>query len=176
MGEVLQELLDLFARHRLRLPPDIFFMIKAMTEVEGLGLMLDPDFNMIEKVEPFIRDLQMQRIHPKKLMGDFLASSTLLKGVPFELYDLLRQLKSGKARIGVDHQGLEPLIFGMERSSNRISFALIIAALIVGSSLIMMTRPGPILFELPLLGLLGYALAGVLGLWLLVWIRRSGRL
>jgi ubiquinone biosynthesis protein len=176
MGEILQELLDLFARHRLRLPPDIFFMIKAMTEVEGLGLMLDPDFNMIEKVEPFIRDLQMQRIHPKRLMGDFLASSTLLKGVPFELYDLLRQLKSGKARIGVDHQGLEPLIFGMERSSNRISFALIIAALIVGSSLIMMTRPGPILFELPLLGLLGYALAGVLGLWLFVWIRRSGRL
>jgi ubiquinone biosynthesis protein len=176
MGEILQELLDLFTRHRLRLPPDIFFMIKAMTEVEGLGLMLDPDFNMIEKVEPFIRDLQMQRIHPKKLMGDFLASSTLLKGVPFELYDLLRQLKSGKARIGVDHQGLEPLIFGMERSSNRISFALIIAALIVGSSLIMMTRPGPTLFELPLLGLLGYSLAGVLGIWLLMWIRRSGRL
>jgi ubiquinone biosynthesis protein len=176
MGEILQELLDLFTRHRLRLPPDIFFMIKAMTEVEGLGLMLDPDFNMIEKVEPFIRDLQMQRLHPKKLMGDFLASSTLLKGVPFELYDLLRQLKSGKARIGVDHQGLEPLIFGMERSSNRISFALIIAALIVGSSLIMMTRPGPTLFELPLLGLLGYSLAGVLGIWLLMWIRRSGRL
>jgi ubiquinone biosynthesis protein len=176
MGDILQEFLELFARHRLRLPPDIFFMIKAMTEVEGLGLMLDPDFNMIEKVEPFIRDLQMQRIHPKKLMGDFLASSTLLKGVPFELYDLLRQLKSGKARIGVDHQGLEPLIFGMERSSNRISFALIIAALIVGSSLIMMTRPGPTLFELPLLGLLGYSLAGVLGIWLLVWIRRSGRL
>ena len=176
MGEILQEFLDMFARHRLRLPPDIFFMIKAMTEVEGLGLMLDPDFNMVEKVEPFIRDLQMQRIHPKKLMGDFLASSTLLKGVPFELYDLLKQFKSGKVKIGIDNQGLEPLIFGVERSSNRISFALIIAALIIGSSLIMMTRPGPTLFELPLLGLLGYALAGVLGLWLLMWIRRSGRL
>jgi ubiquinone biosynthesis protein len=48
--------------------------------------------------------------------------------------------------------------------------------LIVGSSLIMMTRPGPTLFELPLLGLLGYSLAGVLGIWLLMWIRRSGRL
>ena len=176
MGDILQEFLDLFARHRLRLPPDIFFMIKAMTEVEGLGLVLDPDFNMIEKVEPFIRDLQMQRIHPKKLMGDFLASSTLLKGVPFELYDLLRQLKSGKARVGVDYQGLEPLVFGIERSSNRISFALIIAALIIGSSLIVMMRPGPSLFGLPLLGLVGYACAGVLGIWLLVWIRRSGRL
>ena len=176
MGEILQEFLDMFARHRLRLPPDIFFMIKAMTEVEGLGLVLDPDFNMIEKVEPFIRDLQMQRIHPKKLMGDFLASSTLLKGVPFELYDLLRQLKSGKARIGVDYQGFEPLVFGIERSSNRISFALIIAALIIGSSLIVMMRPGPSLFGLPLLGLVGYACAGVLGIWLLVWIRRSGRL
>lgn len=176
MGDILQEFLELFARHRLRLPPDIFFMIKAMTEVEGLGLMLDPDFNMVEKVEPFIKDLQMARIHPRKLMGDFLASSTMLKGVPFELYDLLKQFKSGKVKIGIDHQGLETLIFGVERSSNRISFALIISALIVGSSLIMMARSGPSLFGLPLLGLLGYALAGVLGLWLLVWIRRSGRL
>jgi len=176
MGDILQEFLDLFARHRLRLPPDIFFMIKAMTEVEGLGLMLDPDFNMVEKVEPFIKDLQMARIHPRKLMGDFLASSTMLKGVPFELYDLLKQFKSGKVKIGIDHQGLETLIFGVERSSNRISFALIIAALIIGSSLIMMARSGPSLFGLPLLGLLGYTLAGFLGLWLLVWIRRSGRL
>ena len=176
MGDILQEFLDLFARHRLRLPPDIFFMIKAMTEVEGLGLMLDPDFNMVEKVEPFIKDLQMARIHPRKLMGDFLASSTMLKGVPFELYDLLKQFKSGKVKIGIDHQGLEPLIFGVERSSNRISFALIIAALIIGSSLIMMARPGPSLFGLPLLGLLGYSFAGFLGIWLLVWIRRSGRL
>jgi ubiquinone biosynthesis protein len=68
------------------------------------------------------------------------------------------------------------LIFGVERSSNRISFALIIAALIIGSSLIMMARSGPSLFDLPLLGLLGYAFAGFLGIWLLVWIRRSGRL
>jgi ubiquinone biosynthesis protein len=176
MGDILQEFMELFARHRLRLPPDIFFMIKAMTEVEGLGLMLDPDFNMVEKVEPFIKDLQMARIHPRKLMGDFLASSTMLKGVPFELYDLLKQFKSGKVKIGIDHQGLETLIFGVERSSNRISFALIISALIVGSSLIMMARSGPSLFGLPLLGLLGYTLAGVLGIWLLVWIRRSGRL
>ncbi|MBA4395763.1 MAG: ABC transporter [Syntrophus sp. (in: bacteria)] len=176
MGDILQELLDLFARHRLRLPPDLFFMIKAMTEVEGLGLMLDPDFNMVEKVEPFIKDLQMARIHPRKLMGDFLASSTMLKGVPFELYDLLKQFKSGKVKIGIDHQGLETLIFGVERSSSRISIALIIAALIIGSSLIMTARSGPSLFGLPLLGLVGYALAGVLGLWLLVWIRRSGRL
>jgi ubiquinone biosynthesis protein len=64
----------------------------------------------------------------------------------------------------------------MERSSNRISFALIIAALIIGSSLIMMTRSGPSLLGFTLLGLLGYALAGLLGIWLLVWIRRSGRL
>jgi ubiquinone biosynthesis protein len=176
IGDILQEFLDLFARHRLRLPPDIFFMIKAMTEVEGLGLMLDPDFNMVEKVEPFIKDLQMARIHPRKLMGDFLASSTMLKGVPFELYDLLKQFKSGKAKIGIDHRGLEPLIFGVERSSNRISFALIIAALIIGSSLIMMARSGPSLFGLPLLGLLGYAFAGLLGLWLLLRNRRSGRL
>ena len=68
------------------------------------------------------------------------------------------------------------MIADIDKSSNRLSFSLLIAALIVGSSLIMQTEKGPLLFGFPILGFLGYLIAGFLGLWLAIAILRSGRL
>jgi len=180
MGALLQEFMGLFARHRLQLPPDIFLVVKALTEVEGVGLMMDPDFDMSKKVEPFIRHLQMERIRPKWLFGELLETSgafiQLLKSIPEDLHDILIQIKQGKSRIRFEHRGLENFIFEMDRSSNRIAFSLIIAAIIIGSSLIITTNLGPHLFGFSMLGLVGYTIAGFLGLWLLISIFRSGKL
>jgi len=180
MGYLLQEFLGLFVRHRLRLPPDIFLMVKALTEVEGIGLLMDPDFDMAEKVEPFIKRLQMEKIHPKRLLSEFIESGEalvqLLKAIPEDLHDILTQIKQGKARIRFEHRGLENFIFEMDRSSNRIAFSLIIASIIIGSSLIITTNLGPHLFGFSMLGLVGYTIAGVLGIWLLISIFRSGKL
>lgn len=180
LGELLQEFLQLFGRHQLRPPPDMFLMVKALSEVEGIGLILDPDFDMTEKVAPFIKRHQMERIHPGRLLGEFIDSSgaliQLLKTIPEDMRDILKQIKQGKSRIGFEHRGLENLIFEMDRSSNRISFSLIIASLIIGSSLIITTNLGPYLFGFPLFGLMGYTIAGILGIWLIISIFRSGKL
>jgi ubiquinone biosynthesis protein len=180
MGYLLQEFLGLFVRHRLRLPPDIFLMVKALTEVEGVGLLMDPDFDMTERVAPFIKRLQMEKMHPKRLLGDFIESGgalvQLLKSIPEDLHDILTQIKQGKSRIRFEHRGLENFIFEMDRSSNRIAFSLIIASIIIGSSLIITTNLGPHLFGFSMLGLVGYTIAGVLGVWLLISIFRSGKL
>ena len=180
VGYLLQEFLGLFIRHRLRLPPDIFLMVKALTEIEGAGLLMDPDFDMAERVAPFIRRLQMEKIQPKRLIGDFIESGgaliQLLKSIPEDMHDILTQVKQGKARIRFEHRGLENFIFEMDRSSNRIAFSLIIASIIIGSSLIIMTNLGPHLFGFSMLGLVGYTIAGVLGVWLLISIFRSGKL
>ena len=64
----------------------------------------------------------------------------------------------------------------MDRSSNRLSLAILVAALIVGSSLIFQTKSaGPAMFGYPALGMVGFVAAGLLGLWLAVLILRSGR-
>jgi len=176
LGDILRDFLQLFARHRLRLPPDIFFMIKAMSEVEGIGLILDPDFDIVTKVAPYIKNIQMERIHPGRFIDDFLALSSRLRRFTLDLYDLLKQLKLGKGKVRIEHTGLDPLIFGINRSSNRIAFSLIIASLIIGSSLIISTYTGPSISGLPFLGFLGYAFAFILGMWLLISIWRSGKL
>ena len=177
---VLQQLLDLITRYRLILPFDRFLMMKALSTMEGLGLMLNPDFDMTEKVAPFIRRLKMARLSPRRILSEFLQTSgevaQLLRIIPGELRDILKQIKQGKVRVGFEHRGLERFIFEMDRSSNRIAFALIVSSLIIGSSLIINTDIGPFLFGLPILGLLGFSMAGVLGLWLLIAIIRSGRI
>ena len=178
VGEILEDLIELISRHRLRLPPDIFFMIKAMTQVEGIGLQLDPDFDITVKVRPFIKRLITERLQPKQLLLKAFDSTTALLGhlrdLPEDLLGTLRQVREGKMQIGFEHRGLERLIFELNRSSNRLAFALIIAAIVVGSSLLLAAEIGPAVFGLSIIGLLGFSLAGLLGLALLIFIIRSG--
>jgi len=90
-------------------------------------------------------------------VGDFLESGEdlvqLLKDIPGELRTILKQLRQGKASVIFEHRGLENLISGLDRSSNRIASSLIISSLIIGSSLIIRTKIGPFLFGFPILGL-----------------------
>ena len=177
---IAKALLGLITRHRLRLPPDIFLMIKALTIAEGVGVALDPDLDMAEKAAPFIKRIKLARLHPRRIIGEFLDSGgdfvQLLKEIPGEMSDILKQVKRGKVKIGFEHQGLEGFAFHIDRSSNRIAFSLLISSLIIGSSLIIRTDIGPYLFGLPILGLLGFTIAGIFGVWLLISILRSGRL
>ncbi len=180
IGLLLARLLSLVTRHRLRFPPDIFLMIKAMATVEGLGVLLDPDFEMIEKAAPFIERIKRERLNPKRIFGEFLETGVdavqLLKEIPGEMNEILRQVKQGKVKIVFEHQGLENFAFHVDRSSNRLAFALIISSLIIGSSLILRTHIGPFLFGLPMLGLFGFTIAGIFGIGLLISILRSGKL
>jgi ubiquinone biosynthesis protein len=176
----LKVLLDLIPRHRLRIPADIFLMIKALATTEAVGYSLDPDFDLAAKTGPYIRRIVLERLHPGRLAKELLRSGSdlvqLLKEIPGETRDILQQIRQGRVKIGFEHRGLEDFAFHIDRSSNRIAFALIIAALIVGSSLVIQTQIGPYLFGFSVLGLFGFLVAGIFGLWLLVSILRSGRL
>ena len=95
--------------------------------------------------------------------------------MPQDLIDILRKIKEGKLKFGFEHQGLEKLTQEIDRSSNRLSFSLIIASLIIGSSLILQQRVGPFIFGYPILGIIGYLLASFLGLGLIISILKSGK-
>jgi ubiquinone biosynthesis protein len=104
------------------------------------------------------------------------AYASLLKNLPQDLKEFITRINRNKFKIDLEHRGLEKLITDLDKSSNRLSFSMLIAALIVGSSIIMQTDKGPLLFGFPVLGLLGYSMAALLGFWLAFAILRSGRL
>jgi len=96
--------------------------------------------------------------------------------LPGEFGTILAKIKKGELNIKFEHRGLERLTLELDKASNRLSFSMIIAALIIGSSLIVQLNKGPQIFDLPVFGILGYFVAAILGLWLVVAIIRSGRL
>jgi ubiquinone biosynthesis protein len=100
----------------------------------------------------------------------------LLEEAPSDFRTLLRLAKTGKLRMQVEHQGLDDDRVAQDRSSNRLAFAIVLASLIVGSSIIIQAGIPPTWHDIPLIGLLGYVVAGLMGFWLLISILRRGML
>ncbi len=178
LGKLLQNMLHMVSRHRLRFPPNLFMMLRSMTTVEGLSKTLDPDFDLVERAEPFVRRVRLHKYSPGRLseeagaLGlDFLE---LFRELPGDLRDLLTEAKRGNLRLDFKHRGLNPLVDTYDRASKRVAFSVVLAALIVGSALIVLSGVPPKLFGLPLIGIAGFLFAGVLGMWLMISILRRG--
>jgi ubiquinone biosynthesis protein len=179
-GRLLAEFVEILTHYRIRFPSDLMLLAKALVTMEGLGRQLDPDFNMIGHLKPFMEKLVREKLSPASLSRETLhvvrAYGALVQNFPKDIKEFINRVNRNKFKIDLEHRGLERLISDLDKSSNRLSFSLLIAALIVGSSLIMQTEKGPLLFGFPVLGFLGYSIAGFLGLWLAIAILRSGRL
>ncbi|MBW2311736.1 MAG: AarF/ABC1/UbiB kinase family protein [Deltaproteobacteria bacterium] len=180
LGKLLLQLLEMVAKHRLHIPPDLFLMLKALSTAEGLGQMLDPDFDATKQAAPFIRHIQMARLHPRRIAMDLADSGAdllhLFKEIPGELREILRQARQGRIKIEFEHRGLEPMLVTHYRISNRISFAIVLASLVIGSSLIVLSDIPPKWHGIPVIGLAGFLVAGIMGFWLLISILRRGKM
>ena len=179
-GRILQDLLDLVTRHKLTFKPAFYQMMKALSTVEGVGLMLDPKLELIRLARPFMRRIRLERMRPARLAEEIARTGSgylqLLRELPEELRTILRQLRGGRMRLEFEHRGLQSLGAALDRVSNRIAFAIVLAALIVGSSLIVLSDIPPHWHDIPVIGLLGFLVAGIMGFWLLLSIIRHGRM
>lgn len=179
-GRMLTEFIEILNCYRIKFPSDLMLLAKALITIEGIGRQLDPEFNMISHLKPFMETLLSDRITPASISREMVrtvqAYGALAKNLPRDLKEFINRVNRNKFKIDLEHRGLDRLITDLDKSSNRLSFSLLIAALIVGSSLIMQTEKGPLLLGFPVLGFLGYSIAGFLGLWLAIAILRSGRL
>jgi ubiquinone biosynthesis protein len=180
IGKVLQQMFVLASTHRLRIPPDIFFMMKAFATVEGVALILDPDFDMISRTAPFIERIKLARYSPDRIAGDIigLASELLqfLKQFPKDVLEISRLIKQHKFSVQMEHRGFEIMLSKHDQISNRISFSIIIAALIIGSALIVISQIPPLLYGISLIGIIVFFAAVIMGTWLLIAILKKGRL
>ena len=100
----------------------------------------------------------------------------LLKDIPREVRAILKMARQGKVKMEFEHHGLEPMFASHDRISNRLSFAIVLASLVIGSGLIVLSGIPPRWHEIPIIGLAGFLFAGFMGFWLLISIIRSGRM
>ena len=180
IGKLLNNLLELAFQHRLRISPDIFLMLKAFSTIEGVGLMLDPDFDMIKQAAPFIKEVKLDRLSPQRITGDIFRLAIemfqFVENFPKDILSITRLIKQQKLSLNLEYKGLDKMLSTYDQISNRISFSIIIAALIIGSALVIMSKVPPLFYDISLIGIIGFLAAAIMGIWLLVAILRKGRL
>ena len=179
-GKIFQNLMELVSQHKIYFKPNLYLMMKALSTVEGVGQKLDPDLELIRLAEPFMRKVKTDRFRLGRIADETGITTAeylqLIRELPDELRAILSQIRKGKMKLEFEHLGLEKLHEALGQASNRIAFAIVLAALLIGSSLIVLSGIPPKWFDIPIIGLAGFLMSGVMGFWLLLSILRHGRM
>lgn len=176
---IIEEILEIMIHHQIKIPSDLTLLVKSLVTIEGVGRDLDPDFDMVAHTKPFAKQLISKKYSLTNLWdrgsGSLRELFNFFEVFPKDFLWLIQNLRKGELIIGFQHKGLDKLIHEIDRSSNRLSFSMIIASLIIGSSMILSQPIGPFIFGYPAIGIIGYLFASFLGLFLIISILRSGR-
>jgi len=176
---LLNDLTSIMRENHLVVPPDLTMLFKALITLEGLGRQLDPDFLIVSHLTPFVKKVIMDRYMPgavfKRSRSGLGHLAKALSGLPSDVSQVLREAARGRLKINLDLKRLDHFGHQLDHSTNRLTIAMITAALIIGSSIVMTVNGGPTLFGLPAFGFIGFSLAFFIGLLLMISIWRSGR-
>lgn len=179
-AQMVTHMLELCTKHEVRIPPDFFLMLKSFIAIEGVSKKLDPDFDMIAHATPYVTTAKLKKLEPSKIarevMGLARESYKLFQNLPLDAGEIIRLTKSGKLFFNIRIKGLDKILNTQDQTSNRISFSIIIAALILGSAIVVNSKVPPLLFGVSVIGLAGFTAAAFMGVWLLIAIIQGGRL
>src|SRR5438477_248746 len=179
--QVIREAFNLIYTMNLRLPTRFLLLHKAIATLGSVGIELYPDFNVFEVAQPYARALMLDRFGPKRLVArarkESLKLAQVVTEMPYQLHDFLEEIRDGQIEVGFVHKGLEDLLNRLDVVFNRLVIAMIVAGGLIGSSLIgIFAKAGPHVLGINIISVLGFAFSGLLGMWLLWGVIRSGRL
>lgn len=189
--DVYDQVMQLVLKYHVHLPRNLMLLLKTFIQTEALGKILGSDASLLEVTRPYARQLLQRGIDARSMLKnlgrDARITGGYMKTVPRYLHDILKQTARGRQAMELRHTGFESLNAGLEKSVNRLTVGMIIAASIIGGAMILNSGQKILEFTLSwlgfqsisltaLLGVMGYVVATVLGLWLVLSIFRSGKL
>jgi ubiquinone biosynthesis protein len=179
--EAIRDGFDLIYSMNLRLPHRFLLLDKAIATLGSVGVELYPDFNVFEVARPYARSMVLERFTPERLAAgaqrEGLAYAQMARELPYQVHDVLEELRDGRMEVGFVHKGLDDFMHRMDVIFNRLVMALVVSGGLIGSSLIgIFAEGGPQLIGVHIVSVLGFLFSGALALWLLWGVVRSGRL
>ncbi|HEU6443945.1 MAG TPA: AarF/ABC1/UbiB kinase family protein [Gaiellaceae bacterium] len=179
--QVVREVFGMIYRMNLRLPTRFILLDRSIATLGSVGIELSPDFNVFEVAQPYARSLMLGRYTPARIASRARREgwnlARIVAEVPYQVHDVLEQARDGQIEVGFVHKGLDEFMHRMDVVFNRLVTALVIMGGLIGSSLLgIFAEDGPQIMGLHVLSVIGFVLSGILGVWLLWGVLRSGRL
>jgi ubiquinone biosynthesis protein len=171
VGNILSDLaIPLIYKYQAQIPPEFTLIARSVTLIEEVAFSLDPEFDATAVFKPMVKKLLIKKFSPKN-MFDFFKENLFefehfMKSFPRNINSIMAKVENGELKVKYSNEFSDDL----ERTSNKLVVAIIIAALLIGSSWIIQIEQGPKIFEMPILGFLGFAASGILGIGLIIYI------
>ena len=177
LGYIMSELLiPLIVKYQARIPPEFTLITRGVTLIEEVAYSLDPAFDATTIFQPMFKKLLLKKLDPKNLTEFFKDNlyefEHLMKNLPRNLNGFIAKVEQGEIEVKFSPNTTDDI----ERTSNKVVVAIIIAALLLGSSWIIQINRGPMIFDMPLLGFLGFTISGILGVGLIIYILRYSKI
>jgi ubiquinone biosynthesis protein len=182
LAVLLKQFAAIIREHSIVMPSDLTLMFKAMITMEGLGRQYDPEFRVVDHLQPMLRRVLTDRHRPDEMvkrgrntLTDFL---NIVGDIPRDIARLVRDARRGKIRIDLDLKRLDQFGRDLHRTIDRATMGIMTASLVIGSAIVMNVPDGPTLMGIPVLtavGFMGYVAAFVNSVWVILGIWRSGK-
>ncbi|SDH31200.1 Phosphotransferase enzyme family protein [Winogradskyella thalassocola] len=177
---VIEKFKNVLYQNKVTLPHYLYMLMRALVIIEGVGLKLDPNFNINTNLQPFMATISRKKFSIKRLLKKNWTRvqniNALIDTLPEDVNSIIHKIKDGKLTIIHDIKGLEELRHSLNKASNRLVVAIIIAALSIGSALLVIADMPPKVKGIPLLGAIGFTLSAILGFIVVISIFRNNKL
>jgi len=178
LARALSELVELSLQYKMRLPVELSLMVKMMITIENIAAQLDPTLSIVKIAEPYGKRLMLEKYTPSRIRQEaqeIIHDYTELgKELPREIIGILKMVEEGSLKVNMEHSNIKHLTSKVDIMSNRLSLAIILASIIIGTALIAGQSNSLLLTRIPIVEC-GFATGVVLGLFLTYSILRSGR-
>ncbi len=179
ISDLLNQFRVILRENRIVLPFFAYHVIRALIIMEGVGKRLYPELNIMDQLRPYARKLMLRRLRPEYMLKHTirpLVSMFKLAGqLPEDIRVIMGKLKAGTLKIDFEFAGQREFQIVLMEVSNRLVMAVIVAALSIGSSILVGADMPPHIFGVPLLGAIGFLISGLIGIWIVISILRSRR-
>ena len=161
------ELTESMRRHRLKVPMNLMLLLKVFVMVLDIGIILDPRFNFGKETTPYLTKLAdtntFSAAYVKRASMSLLEAADALFDLPRNVNLMLRRLSTGTFKLEIVDTDIQKLQMSLDKASDKLMIGMVVASLVIGSSLVLLASPLTLPREISWIAILGYTAAVLAG-------------
>ncbi len=171
-GQLLFNVIAVANNNELRVPAELAMLAKTLLNLDAITRRLDPKFDpqavIRSYAERLISQKLQQKFNPRNFYPALLDLNQLILDLPHRMREILDLSAAGRMTFGIKLTQAEIFLAGMHKIANRITVGVVIAALLLSSSLIMRYPTATRLFGYPAFAVIGYLIAAIAAVYLII--------